>query len=444
MPQTMASGDRAAPREPRKRHIHLVARQLKPVLEELMEDLRVVVVNGPRQAGKTTLLRQLHSARGGRFYTLDQPEIFQFVRDDPTGFITDTPRPTFIDEVQRGGDNLVRAIKIAVDTDPHPGSFVLSGSSRFLTIPTLSESLVGRAAVVELWPLSAAERAGSSPHLIDQLFADHQALRSLPASSLTRLDYLKLVCAGGFPELLRATSPRARANWFNGYLTTVVQRDIRDIAQIRKISEIPRMLTLLAGLTAQIVKASALAETLGLDPGTVTRYLSVLEQVYLIHWLPAWSNNLTARATRTPKMHFVDTGIASKLINRSPHSLAQPGTTEAGSLFESFVISELMKQAPLAQSEVQMFHYRDRDGSEIDCMLETPDRRLLGIEVKLAMSINEADIRHLRTMRDRQGERFVCGVLFYSGPYPLPFGDRLIALPASALWAGQAIADSLP
>jgi uncharacterized protein len=424
--------------------LHLVDRQLKSVVEELMRDLRVVIVNGPRQAGKTTLLRQLYAENGGGFYTLDQPEIFQFVRHDPTGFISDAPRPTFIDEVQRGGDDLVRAIKIAVDADPRPGSFILSGSSRFLTIPTLSESLVGRAAVVELWPLSAAERAGAAPCLIDQLLAGDQGLRSLPESSLTRLDYLKLVCAGGFPELLRAKSPRGRANWLTGYLTTVAQRDIRDIAQIRQAAEIPRMLALLAGRTAQTVRTSALAEALGMDPGTVTRYLPLLEQVYLIHWLPAWSNNLTARATRTPKMHFVDTGVAAKLVNRSPQSLAQPGAAEAGPLFESFVVGEIMKQAALAESDVQMFHFRDRDGMEIDCVLETPDRRLLAIEVKLAMSVNKADFRHLRAMRDRQGEQFVCGALIYCGQHALSFGDRLIALPAASLWNGEPIPDSLP
>lgn len=236
--------------------LQLVDRQLKPVVRELMGDLRVVIVNGPRQAGKTTLVRQLHAESGGGFYTLDQPEIFQFVRDDPTGFIAGAPRPTYIDEVQRGGDDLVRVIKIKVDEDPRPGSFVLSGSSRFLTIPTLSESLVGRAAVLELWPLSVTERAGRMPSLIDQLLADHQALRSLPESSLTRLDYLKLVCAGGFPELLRTKSPQGRANWFRSYLTTVIQRDIRDIAKIRQAAEIPRMLSLLAERTAQTVRLS--------------------------------------------------------------------------------------------------------------------------------------------------------------------------------------------
>jgi len=424
--------------------LRLIDRQLKPVVEELMRDLRVVVVNGPRQSGKTTLLRQLHAVSGGSFYTLDQPEVFQFARDDPTGFTADAPRPAYVDEVQRGGDALVRAVKLAVDADPRPGSFVLSGSSRFLTIPTLSESLAGRAAVVELWPLSVAERAGTAPCLIDRLLTDHRSLRSLPESPLTRMDYLELACTGGFPELLRAKSARSRANWFKSYLTTIVQRDIRDIAQIRQAAEIPRMLTLLAGRTAQTVKTSALAETLDLDPTTVTRYLSLLEQVYLIHWLPAWSNNLTSRATRTPKMHFVDTGVAARLINRSPRSLAQPGASEAGSLFESFVVGEFVKQSAFAESDVQMFHYRDRDGGEVDCVLETPDRRMVGIEVKLSMSVNEADFRHLRAMRDRQGGQFVCGVLVYCGQHTLPFGDRLLALPASSLWAGKPVLESIP
>lgn len=423
--------------------VTFVDRHLRPVVEELLGDLRVVVINGPRQSGKTTLLRQIHATHGGGFYTLDQPELHRFAVNDPVGFVRDARRPTFIDEVQRGGDELVRAIKIAVDEDPRPGSFILSGSSRFLTIPTLSESLVGRAAVLDLWPLSVAERAGVWPRLIDQILTDHASLRALPPSSLTRLDYLKLACAGGFPELLRARSARGRANWFRGYLTTVVQRDIRELAQVRQAAELPRMLSLLAGRTAQPVKAAPLAESLGLDHSTVARYLPLLEQVYLIHFLPAWSNNLTARATRTPKLHFVDTGVVARLINRSPQSLAESHGIEAGAIFETFVVNEIMKQAALAESEVQVFHYRDRDGAEIDCVLETADRRIVGIETKLAMTVNEADLRHLRAMRDRQGEQFICGLLVYCGQHVIPFGERLLAVPASALWSGAPVPDSL-
>jgi uncharacterized protein len=239
---------------------------------------------------------------------------------------------------------------------------------------------------------------------------------------------------------LRGSWVRSVADYASG---SVIQRDIRDIAQVRQASEIPRMPALLAALTGQIVNASALAQSLGLDASTVTRYLPLLEQVYLIHWLPAWSNNLTARATRTPKVHFVDTGLASKLLNRGPQSLAEPGVAEAGSLFETFIVNEIMKQAPLAETQTQLFHFRDREGAEIDCVLETPDRRLLCIEVKLAMSVNEADLRHLRAMRDKQGDRFVRGVLIYCGENVVSFGDRLLAVPASALWGGKAVTGSL-
>ena len=258
------------------------------------------------------------------------------------------------------------------------------------------------------------------------------------------MDYLTLACSGGFPELLRARSPRARNNWFNGYLTTLVQRDIRDIAQVRQAAEIPRLLAALAAQTAQTINVSGLAGSLGLDPSTINRYLPLLEQVYLIHWLPAWSNNLTTRATRTPKMHFVDTGLVSRLVNRSAQSLAEPAVTEAGSLFESFVVSEILKQAELSQSPPQLFHFRDRDGAEIDLILETVDRRIAGIEIKLAASVNVSDLRHLRSMRDRQGERFAHGVLLYCGEHVVPFGDRLTALPVTALWGGKQVRDSLP
>jgi predicted AAA+ superfamily ATPase len=424
--------------------LRLVDRQLKPVVEELMGDLRVVVVNGPRQSGKTTLLRQLHAVSGGSFYTLDQPEVFQFARDDPTGFIADAPLPAYIDEVQRGGDDLVRAVKLAVDADPRPGSFVLSGSSRFLTIPTLSESLAGRAAVVELWPLSVAERAGATPYLVDRLLTDHRSLRSLPDSPLTRMEYLELACAGGFPR----TPPR-KIGARQGELVQRLSDDRRATRHPRHRANPPsRRDPPDADPARRAHRADG--EDLGprRDLGHGSEHgdqIPVAARTGLPDPLAAGvSNNLTSRATRTPKMHFVDTGVAARLLNRSPRSLAQPGTAEAGSLFESFVVGELVKQSALAESGVQMFHFRDRDGGEVDCVLETPDRRILGIEVKLSMSVNEADFRHLRAMRDRQGDQFVCGVFFYCGRHALPFGDRLLALPASSLWAGEPVPESLP
>jgi predicted AAA+ superfamily ATPase len=414
-----------------------ISRHLKSLVEEALDDFRVVIINGPRQAGKTTLLRQLHAARGGSFRTLDRADVLQAAKADPLGFVADAVRPAFIDEIQRGGDALVRAIKIAVDEEPVPGSFVLSGSSRFLTVPTLSESLAGRALLTELWPLSMAERVGAPPQFVDLLFDEPAALRRLPESTLTRTDYLHLVCAGGFPELLRARSPRARSNWLRSYVTTVTQRDISELSRIRFADELPRLLRVVAARTAQVTHAAEIAKTLGMDAATVRNYLPLLQMVYLIHWLPAWSNNLTARAVRAPKVHMVDSGLAAQLMQRGPKSLAEPGTAEAGALFETFVVNELIKQLAVSDAEASAFHYRDRDGAEVDCVLESGDGRIAGLEVKLALSVNEADLRHLRMLRDKLGSRFVAGVLLYSGSQALSFGDRLMALPASALWASR-------
>lgn len=422
----------------------LVRRHLLSAVDELLDDFRVVVVNGPRQAGKTTLLRQLHAARGGSFRTLDREDVLRAALDDPLGFVTDAPRPIFIDEVQRGGDALVRAIKIKVDEEPVPGSFVLSGSSRFLAVPTLSESLAGRALLTELWPLSMAERAGTPPSFVDRLFADTAALRRLPDSPFSRADYLRLICIGGFPELLRARSARARANWLRSYVTTVTQRDIGDLSRIRFADELPRMLRVLAARTGQVAHAAEIARVLGMDRETVRSYLPLLEMVYLIHWLPAWSNNLTARAVRSPKVHLIDTGLAAQLMQRGPKSLAEPGVPEAGALFETFVVNEMLKQIAVSDAEVHAFHYRDRDGAEVDCVLEAADGRVAAVEMKLALSVNEADLRHLRMLRDRVGARFMAGVLVYSGSQALSFGDRLMALPASAMWESRPVPEATP
>lgn len=419
----------------------LVERHLKPLVEEMLGDFRVVVINGPRQAGKTTLLRQLHAAHGGSFRTLDREDVLRAAIDDPLGFVADAPRPMFIDEVQRGGDALVRAIKIVVDEESRPGSFILSGSSRFLTIPTLSESLAGRALLTELWPLSMAERAEVPASFVDLLFGEPSTLLRLPDSPLRRADYLQLVCTSGFPALLRARSPRARANWLRSYVTTVTQRDIGELSRIRFATELPRLLRVLAARTAQVTNAAELGRTLGMEPATIRNYLPLLQMVYLIHWLPPWSNNLAARATKAPKVHMVDTGLAAQLMQRGPRSLIEPGTPEAGALFETFLVNELLKQIAVSDLGVNVFHYRDRDGAEVDCILETGSGDIAALEMKLALSVNQADLRHLRMLRDRLGSRFVQGVLLYSGGQPLSFGDRLIALPASVLWASKTIAD---
>jgi hypothetical protein len=283
-------------------------------------------------------------------------------------------------------------------------------------------------------PLALAEIAGARPTFTETLFSDPAALAYGPNSPCSRADYLELMCKGGFPAVLRTRSSRGRASWFASYVTTVVQRDVRELARIRFAELLPKLLKLVAARTAQELNAAELARLVGSHDETVRNYLPLLNTVYLMLQVPAWSRNLSAKVTRSPKLHMVDTGLAAYLMERSPRSLARPGTPEAGALFETFVVIELLKQLASTGEATEVYHYRDRGGAEVDCVLERWGGQVVGIEVKLAQSVNLADFRHLRAMRDRLGSDFTAGVVIYSGAERRSFGDRLMALPASALW----------
>lgn len=423
----------------RHRAGELVERHVCGLVEECIAGFRVTIINGPRQAGKSTLLQQLHTRLGGRLVTLDDAEQRAAARDDPGGYLQAMPRPLFVDEVQRAGNDFVLAIKAAVDREQRRGGFILSGSTRFLTVPTLSESLAGRAALVELWPFSMAERSGARPSFLDELFDDVQALLRREPEPFTRHEYLRLACVGGFPEATELGSARLRATWFSSYLRTITQREVLDIARIRHVDLLPRLYRLLAALTAQELNVNALARNLGIDDGTVRAYLPVLETVFLVHLLPAWSRNLTARVKRRAKVHLTDTGLAAWLLGQSADALARPGNPAAGALLETLVVNELAKLRTTADVEVGMYHFQDRDGREVDCVLETPAGRVAGVEVKASATVRSEDFRHLLLMRDRLGADFVAGVVFFTGDRPLPFGDRLLALPISCLWGGRAV-----
>jgi hypothetical protein len=415
----------------------LVRRHLTEPVLDYLNDFRVVVVNGPRQSGKTTLLRQLHAHLDGTFASLDRPADLAAAREDPIGFVESASRPLFIDEVQRGGDPLIRAVKLAVDADRTRGQFVLSGSTRFLTVPTLSESLAGRAALVDMWPFSVAELVGAPPAFVNTLLEDPRALLSATPAPITRHEYMRVVCAGGFPEAVGLTSGRSRSAWYGSYVRTVTQRDVREIARISRIELLPRMLRLLAARTAQELNLSDVARGVEIETVTARNYLALFETTYLIQQLPPWSGNLSARAIRRPKLYLTDTGLASWLLGVSADALARPGNAAAGALLETFVVNETIKLRDASGSEVAVYHFRDRDQREVDLLLETPDGRVVAIEVKASASVDERDLRHVKYVQERLGERFVQGVILYTGPRPLSFGDRMMALPISLLWDGR-------
>lgn len=420
-----------------------VARHLRPRLEEALETARAVVLHGARQSGKTTLARSVAAERGGDYVTLDDDQALDAALADPHTFLRTYRYPLVIDEIQIGGQRLVRAIKMAVDADDTPGRFLLTGSTNFLTVPTISESLAGRAAILRLWPLSRAELAGTpapggpdgSPSVIDGWFRGEFG----PAFSTTtaRDDYLEMACEGGYPEALRLDA-RARARWFASYAETVVSRDIVALGNIRRAAVLPRLLRLAAANTAREVNVARWSQHLGTDRATVESYLGWMRTVFLVQEIPSWTRNRTARVVRRPKLHLTDSGLAAALVGLDRRALRPTTATATGALTETFVAAEILRQVGVSDKSIALHHYRDNAKREVDLVLERSDGAVVALEVKATASPRASDLRHVAALRDRldaaEPGAFQAGILLHAGPNGLTLGDRLHFAPIDALW----------
>ena len=397
---------------------------------------RVILIHGARQTGKTTLARQLCDRLRGTFVTLDDPALLEAARRDPVGFV-EQPSPLVVDEIQRAGDPLVAAIKMAVDRDPAPGRFILTGSTNFLTVPTVSESLAGRLAIIDLWPFSAGELArGAAETFVRLAFDDPGALRVGPPGACTRGQYFEMVCAGGYPAAVGLTPPQRR-RWYRDYVRTVVQRDIVELADIRRADAVAPVLATVAALTGQELNMTRLARGAGVNVRTAESYLAWLRTVFLVHRVPMWSRNLSMKAAKSAKLYVADTGLAGHLANKDPMALARPTDTSVGGLVETFVANEVAKQLTWNDTGAQLCHYRDHRGPEIDLILEAPDGRIVAVEAKAAVSPGADATRWLVWLRDRldrKGDDFVHGYVLHTGANRVSLGDRLTLLPLEALW----------
>lgn len=432
------SGSVEVPVEPRPRSPELFPRRAAALVSAALADTRVVVVNGARQVGKSTLAQLTAGQHGNaQAYYLDEESTRAAATADPIGFLNHHGL-LMIDEIQRVPE-LLLAIKREVDRDQSPGRFLLTGSARLWGLRGIPDTLPGRSETVELWPLAQGEIDGGPDGFVDAVFADDDLGADpsvdldLASGALRRDDYVGRALRGGFPEAVRRADPRRRARFFESYISDLIARDIRQIAEIERTSELRRLVQALAANTSGLVVPRRLSNDLDVSASTVARHIEALELVYLVQRIPAWSSNLTTRAVATPKLILVDSGLAGHLTGMTSRRASHP-TAPVGPLLENFVLGELARQLTWADEPVALFHYRDRDRNEVDAVLERASGEVVGIEVKAAETVRAEDFRGLRRLADQIGDRFRAGYVLYAGAEVLPFGPRMRAAPISTLW----------
>jgi uncharacterized protein len=401
----------------------MISRALAPKIQEALADTPVVLIGGSRQVGKSTLAKQVSSAP---YLTFDDLDTLETAKRDPIGFIERLPRQVILDEIQRVPE-LMLPIKASVDRRREPGRFLLTGSANVLLLPKAAESLAGRMAVFTLYPVSQLELEGREETFIDQVFA--QNFETMPRGAE---DVLERILAGGYPEAVTRSVARREA-WFEDYVKTFVQRDVRDLANITGLIDFARLLRLLALRTSTVLNQADVARDAGLNAVTFKRYYALLEASYLLHTLPAWFFNPHKRLVKAPKLHLTDTGLAAHLSNTTLATLEQE-RDRLGALLETFVAAELLKQLGWSKTRGQLYHYRLHGGSEVDLVLENQKGQLVALEVKATATPRQDDFRGIESFRADVGKRFQGGIVLHTGERVLPFAKGLWAMPVSSLW----------
>jgi hypothetical protein len=392
-----------------------------------LTDTPVVMLIGPRQCGKTTLVRQFVDEER-EYVTLDDDTVLEAARNDPAGFVRGFDLVT-IDEVQRAPE-LLRAIKRSVDSDRRPGRFLLTGSANILTLPQVSESLAGRMEIVNLMPISRAEILGKEPTFLKMAF-NGKLVKPGPGMEGDQLVHAVLV--GGYPEMLRREDSRRRQAWARDYVKAIVQRDVRDIAEVEKLDQLPRLLQALAHQSGQLTNFTQIGGQIGMDDKTTRKYTGILEQLFLVQRVSPWFRNELKRLIKTPKLHFVDSGLLAALLALTAEQIAK-NRSAFGAVLETFVFSEVTKQTTWSEDSYTLHHYRDKDQDEVDIVVENEQGTLVGIEVKASATVHASDFKGMRKLLDICGDDLKLGLVLYDGTKIVPFGDRLFAAPISCLW----------
>lgn len=412
-------------------------RRLVDVVRERMADEPVIVLTGPRTVGKSTLLAGLASAFDTSVLDLDRLDVRTAAASDPA-FLVSGPSPVLIDEFQHVPE-ILDAIKAELNADTRPGRYVLTGSTRYSILPQAAQSLTGRAHVINVLPLSQGELHGHRETFLDRIWADPGTLPPLPLRPVSRNEYVDRILTGGFPMILQRLTPRARTSWYSDYVNLVVMRDVLQIAKVQQREALPRLLRQFAAQTGQLLNITSAGQAVGLESSTASRYATLLEAAFMIHRLPAWGTTLGARITAHPKVHVIDSGLAGWLLGLSAAKIASRDhvvLSEFGHLVETFVVSEILKQATWSDEILSAWHFRTHQGTaEVDLVLETWDGRVTAFEVKAGSRVQESDLNGLRMLRDRLGDRFLGGYLLNLGTLGYRKEDRILVMPLSGLWS---------
>jgi uncharacterized protein len=410
----------------------MISRSAEGKIADALQDTPVVLIHGARQVGKSTLVKRLAERKlSARYVTLDEATMLAAARSDPQLFLQEIGTPVAIDEVQRA-PGLFLAIKAAVDRNRIPGSYLLTGSANVLLLPKLSESLAGRMEIVELHPFTQGELEGRVESFVDRVFSDSMPRKVEPCDNMRLLR--KRIVLGGYPEVLDHDRPERRAAWFESYISTVLQRDVRELANIEGLLDLPRLLQMLAVRSGQLMNFSALSRDLGIPGTTLKRYLALLETIFLVGRLRPWSGNIGKRLVKSSKIYLNDSGLTAHLLGVEDVE-GQRAAEAAGRLLEVFVVAELSRQLVWSRTRPRMYHFRAlKTGEEVDVVLEARDGRVVSVEIKSGIRVRKDDLQGTGALAAQVGDRFHRGVVLYGGDEVVPFGKNLHAVPLSALW----------
>jgi hypothetical protein len=414
----------------------LANRRLTDVLAARLLEEPTIVLNGPRTVGKSTLLGGLAQRLGKSVIDCDDPATRAVVRNDPGRFV-EQPETVLIDEYQHVPE-LLDAIKSELNRDLRPGRFVLAGSTRYSTLPQAGQSLTGRVDILDVLPLAQIEIDGSGAEpLVHRLLQGTQAEASGAASESSRDDYARRVTSGGMPIALRRPPGRSCSRWFGNYLELVIERDVIELSRVRQREMLPRLLSQLAARSGQVLNIAATAQAVGMEKSSAENYLRLLEAVFLVQRLPAWGTTLGSRVARQPKLHLVDSGVMAWLLGITPEKIAggDPATlTEYGHLIETFAVGEILKQVSWWDAPVAVGHFRTAAAEEVDLVLERDDGAVIAFEIKAGTRVHGEDLRGIRALRARLGDRLAKSVILYTGALSYTHEDGTAVMPLDALW----------